>query len=693
MTTSKHQKILVENGFVTMPSEGSKPLDRQKLITLLGNISYYGFALSQTAYDLLHRADESEVVDWWVTLEKTLKSITGDDKNMGDFVVYKNFPQEVLEMSQVDYWSRQILMYWGFPNEYFTKEEVEREVEKEKLPVKVLQPATSKSLGNIFNSLLRSQVRWTKRQWETVRELLSSAEGSVDISAISFKENMVRLAALLIKEGREVSVRSATDVLRLAVGLSDGDVSMRTNSKLRRFKRPERKFLLSLLEDCKNVSEDVARRKGQFKRLFFELRPGDYKSRYPNVVSVYDKLYRGAKFQTFNSEVERLLSQRDPAALNLLKARAGEFVRRLRVATNLYGEAAIEAFRAAMPRLSVHQLLKIERQLITANDRTYRAFPPRGNWTKLQVSEALPSHRWNEEVAIQLSEMISSEVRDRVSSVLPAVRLSKDVEKVKLQGNDSDLSPYGRGTVFDIPENITFLRSASYWKTGGGHAYNIWFDNGWNFFDEKWKSAGVCCWNANRCGDAAIFSGDPTNSKELEGRACQMIDLYLDKMMQRGVRYAVWNILCYSHKSFDQAEEVHAALQWGEKPQKNNLFEPSRCVFSFPVKGANMTKYIAYVDVWERKLVYMDANLYGRVSSAASNTKILEKTMPAYVEYLNSLPSVFDLFKGVPAADDAPPVLYDDSEERIEEGQAYVFLPRSKHNKFDQLDLNSLLEK
>ena len=172
-----------------------------------------------------------------------------------------------------------------------------------------------------------------------------------------------------------------------------------------------------------------------------------------------------------------------------------------------------------------------------------------------------------------------------------------------------------------------------------------------------------------------------------------MIDLYLDKMIQQGIRYAVWNILCYSHQSFDQAEEVHAALQWGEKPQKNKLFEPSRCVFSFPVKGANMTKYIAYIDVWERKLVYMDANLYGLVNSAAYNTKILEKTMPAYVEYLNSLPSVFDLFKGVSTADDAPPVLYDDSKEKINGGEAYVFLPRNKQNKFDQIDLNLLLRK
>jgi hypothetical protein len=155
----------------------------------------------------------------------------------------------------------------------------------------------------------------------------------------------------------------------------------------------------------------------------------------------------------------------------------------------------------------------------------------------------------------------------------------------------------------------------------------------------------------------------------------------------------VWNVLCYSHRSFDDSEEVHAALQWGEEPQRNKLFEPSRCIFSFPIRGANLTKYVAYIDIQERKLVYMDANLYGRVSSAMGNQIILSEKMPAFVEYLGSLPSVYDLFKGVPESGDGMPILYDDSDETIQGGQAFVFLKRNKNNTFEQFDVNSLLVK
>ena len=113
------------------------------------------------------------------------------------------------------------------------------------------------------------------------------------------------------------------------------------------------------------------------------------------------------------------------------------------------------------------------------------------------------------------------------------------------------------------------MRSASYWKISRSHY--VWFDNGWNFFDENWKNLGAVGWSAPFFGGtpqkkgrwnisyenpSAFFSGDPTNTKEMQGRACQMIDLYLDRLKADGVRFAVWNILAYSKIPFSDAEEL-----------------------------------------------------------------------------------------------------------------------------------------
>src|SRR5690606_35623858 len=108
------------------------------------------------------------------------------------------------------------------------------------------------------------------------------------------------------------------------------------------------------------------------------------------------------------------------------------------------------------------------------------------------------------------------------------------------------------------------------------------------------------------------------------------------------------------------AKEVLATLQWGENAEEGKLYEPSRVQMSFPITGKNLTKYIAYVDLVERKLVYIDANLKGSTQSAANNIDNLEKAMPAFIEYMDSLPSIADLF--VNAKQGEMPVLYSDAE-------------------------------
>jgi hypothetical protein len=279
------------------------------------------------------------------------------------------------------------------------------------------------------------------------------------------------------------------------------------------------------------------------------------------------------------------------------------------------------------------------------------------------------------------------------------------VDLIKLQTNDQELASYGRGTVFEIPDEMTFLRTASYWENKGGVS---WFDNSWNFFDSTWNHLGACCWtdtlfapsNRNqprgrgRPGKntaGAVFSGDPINSKEMKGRACQMIDLYIDRLANSGVRFAVWNVLCYSKIAFSDATgEVLGTLQWGEEAQKGKLYEPGRAQMVFPLTGKGMTKYIAYIDLVERKLIYIDANLKGSVHSAAQNGNTLTQQMPAFVEYLAALPSVGDLFYH--ADEGETPILYSDAEHEILENRsAYVFKPENENNNFKQLDLSTLL--
>ena len=122
----------------------------------MANLAYYGFTLSKEAFDSLASLDNDTVKEWWKRFEPALKEYTGDSKNMSKHVVYKNFPQEVLDMSDTQYWISQIFMYWGAPNDWFTQEEEEREPLMESLDLKVLHLLKKNSLQRVLDNLLMS---------------------------------------------------------------------------------------------------------------------------------------------------------------------------------------------------------------------------------------------------------------------------------------------------------------------------------------------------------------------------------------------------------------------------------------------------------------------------------------------------------------------------------------------------------
>lgn len=684
--------IMLNHNLITIPSSASKvktPFSNMftSLGTIFANLAYYGFALSNECIEKLKTLNQEQIGEWWTGIEPSLKEITGDNRQMDKHVVYKNFPQEVLDMSISEYWIKQMFMYIGCPNEWFTEEEMSREKINENIKYKILHLADDNSLSKIFNKVCNLPARWTEGQFKCIEHLISEGYSIIDISQISFKENMILYVKHLISIGAIAKISSAMDVLRLAIGLSEGDITMRTNTKFRKFTRKERKLILGLLEQTSDPLGDAGRDPERWKRLLHNLHPNEYGKKYSKVCEMYNLLYNN-ETETFNSKVEALVSKRNPEVLNLLKSRPGDFMRRFANLLNIFGEEAATAFTKVLPSLNISQLLKIEGYLNTINERIFRTIAPKGNWTKLRVEDN--KTRLNDNLRIQLLVSIGEVIKNKLSKKYTSVRLDEATKNIKLQTNDSDVTPYGRGTSFPIPDNVQFIRTASYWEQAGS---TNWFDNGWNFFDTNWKAIGTCCWSATMFGDkSAIFSGDPVSAKTPEGKACQMIDLYLDKLAAQGVRYAVWNILCYSRIKFSEATEVFGGLLWGEDAQKGKLFEPSRAQLAFQIKSDTLTKYLAYIDLVERKLVYIDANLNGSVATAVANAGKLENVMPGFVEYLDTLPSIYDLFSKLDNNENGLPVVYDDIEVSIkDEVDAYVFKTSNADNKFKQININELL--
>lgn len=685
------REVFLRNGYINVKefhgwSAISMKQNRQLVGTLVANMASYGYAPSAEALTTLSALAPHELQKFWEAYEPVFKNVTGANRNMEKFVVYKNFPKEVLDMSAAEYWFNQICMYVGAPNHWFTEEEQARPAMLETLELKVLVPSDETTADKITQSLIENAARWSDNQRIAAMALYDHANFFIDVDQFSFKENGIDLVYHAISKYKSTSfdMSNATDVLRLCAALSKQDTSLRTTVRFHKFSRSLRKKLLQLLNSCKNLKDDFSSRPELWKRLLERLHPGDY-AQFTHVTEAYDTLYNDSHL-TFNKIVDGKVYSAQKL-LETLQSRPGEFMRRFHAVYKQHGAKAVDAFCEIVPKLSTSQLVKLHSYLQTVNDRATLIVAPKGNWSRAKVL-ANNKAKIAKTDFMTVSKAIKVELNAKLNEMFPdGIDLDERLTAVKLQTNDQKLAEYGRGTTFNIPENIKFLRSASYWEQKS-HG-NVWFDNGWNFFDSNWNSVGVCAWDDNHRVKGAVFSGDPTNSKDLKGRACQMVDLYLEDLAKSGVRYAVWNVLCYSSVKFAEATDVLATLQMGVNPESGKLYEPSRAQMAFPLTGNSLAKYVAFVDVKERKLIYIDADFGGNVGSASKNQRLLEKTMPAYVEYLNSLPSVHDLFKY--AKKGTTPVLYSDENHEIREGTAYVFKPLNAENKYEKLTLASVL--
>lgn len=693
----KIENLFLSYGYINIPQTAevtNLKSSVQLLGTFVSNLAYYGYVPSTMVMKFLQNANAATLKETWVKLEVALKSNSGEGRNIGQHVVYKNFPKEVLEMSQAEYWIKQILMYIGLPNELFTQNEEPRNALFENVTLKVLRASNEHTLLNIFDELMKLPTRWTETQEDHAKFVLKTfgklVTVKIDLDSVGFKENGIK-AIVYARENNlttSVGITTATDTLRLAAGLSNADVSLREAVKFKKFKRSERRLLLFYLENAKNLEDDFAARPDLWKKFMMVVHPGDYAASFPRVNDIYHKLYNG-QVKSFAAKVDPAVIKKTDLAL--LTSRPGEFLRRFHSIYELFGKATVDSFVTVLPKLSTQQIVKFRKYLETINEREKLVYPPRGNWTKLKIADNSKKAILKTHMDI-LSKKIDAELHQRLNSILPeGIALDHSADLVKLQTNDQKLASYGRGTAFPIPNNITFIRAASYWgaKNAYRQSYNTWMDNGFNFFDDNWQALGTICWNSVNWNGAAAFSGDPTNSKTADGKACQVIDLYIDKLIAQGVRYAVWNILSYNNIAFDEVDDIFASLQWGENELSGKIYEPSRAQMEFQVTGKNKTKYIAYLDLVKRKLVYMDANLSGVISSAVSNQEKLAATMPAFVEYLNALPSVYDLFKSAPVG--TIPVTFSDIGIDIKSEKAYVFRQENPDNNFAKLDLNTIL--
>ena len=598
---------------------GTGGATRAQVASAIREVAAFRCVLSETLIEQIGMLSPTELKHWLHGIVEILRRRSGAHVHHRPF--YPDFPEQVLRATEAELYLNAVIHYLTLRRLPPTEESRPPLLEGNFIHW-VIEPGSVHEFESLLDPLVSSRTSLSEE--ETADVVWFVREYKSDVfrllpEAIPFREIRAQVGGALILhvagDARvdaflERNVETATDVLRLAVALSGGDVSLATaTTRFKAMKRSMRRLLLRLLDSIPNATEDVMRHAERWKRLAEVLHPGDYADKYPRALDAITAARRDEAPATFGSRVETLLAQRDIATLTpLLQSRPGEFARRLDVslrrATN--PESVLDAFEAVATQVSSPVLLQLLAQVRAPRPLSLRAFTPKGAFAKVY---GIKDHRepLTAEVLARAARICENALVTRFASLPPLGRCFIDPAlreyKVPLaqRASSKSLRTLVRGSRLPMPD-ARFIRLFLWWKNGTGRTD---IDLSAAFFDADFVfKQTVAYYNLKDFG--GCHSGDITDAPD---GASEFIDLDVDALVDRGIRYVVTSINSYTTQPYCDLPECFAGWMARTDTASGEVFEP-RTVFDRVDIASDTIICLPFVmDLQERRTIWADLGL------------------------------------------------------------------------------------
>jgi len=444
---------------------------------------------------------------------------------------------------------------------------------------------------------------------------------------VAVKENLAVLTIAFPDLDFSASYRTVTDVLRLAVAMAGGDVSLAEPCRFPSFSRAQRRRLLGLLDavgqnqDSRDSAEEMARRSERWKRLARHLRAGDYARRFPRAAELLRQVASGSAEPGFGSRLEEALARRDvEGAIHLLVARPGVFARRLNHLLRLCGddttrEHVVAEFARIAPKVSLPVLVRLWEYFSSPGPDTlpWRVVTIKSGTsikTTLIPSTRHPGHA-DAAVVRTVEEVLC--MRASLGRIAIDQRLYEGYTVPLGQRSASPgLRTAGRGTRLPLPEGET-IRFFLHWRdlpeapkdsaSASSRGTRVDLDLSAFFVSEDLtRTEQIAYYNLRST--AAVHSGDLTSAPD---GAAEFIDVTLPEALRQGWRYVVMTVHSFSHHPLSEVPECWAGtMARGADPQRGEVFEASTVMqrLDLTSPGFNATPFV--IDLAERRLIWWD---------------------------------------------------------------------------------------
>lgn len=619
----RKNKVIAEKGSAAEP-------DNQYIVTIMKNVEVLGYTFSKELFEVLQTLSRDELQKFYLELIPILKKLVGADVTYRP--MYPDFPESVMEADDVDLFINAIIHYWSGGILYPNEEKNERLPLFEETKVKVIDLGTEEDLHDIFHNLCQSKTSISQTDKEDLEWIFKNTQVKFP-DDIPLKENAALIGKLYLENDPLATAKSiqkyfktATDVLRLITAMSDGDISLATNTKFRSFKRKERRLLLELLQNCGAIEEDMLRYKNRWIRIGERLHPAEYsETQFGKVITAFHKLRNGIKIETFTGKVTKAIETEDfKSALVLLKKRPGELARKLdhllRNATDK--NSVINTFKDVASEVSTPVLLQVREHFAHRTEKLEsRVFFPKGNLARCYCIENtlsdIEEKYCNAIVKICENALIENyKSKDFLGNVYLSEKFKSYIVPFSQRSASKAQKTIVRGSKLPIAENTNALRGFIWWTNmdeGSGDHGNarIDIDLSAAIFDENWNyMEHVSYTNLRSDRYRACLSGDITNGGSVNGDgASEFLDVDIDSVIKYGARYVVYQVYSYTGQKY--SDMPHAMFGWmsREDVKSGEIYEPKTVEQKMDLTSQSTVCIPVIFDCVNREVIWCDMNL------------------------------------------------------------------------------------
>lgn len=636
--------------------KGPNALPKDYLFNMLANVARLGFTFSKELVEVVLTLSEDKMKTFYKQLINDLNDMVGDTVEY--LPIYPNFPDQVKQANTEELYENAFWHYLGdvlgtrfLPN-YDKKR---RPPLKDEVQLKVIDLGSKDDFNSIFTRLLAAKTSISATDKSTIEWFVKTYNShvlSLTPEEIPLKENVALYIGCLLQNNIEADeqikrhVSTATDVLRIATALSDGDISLAQNTKFKSISKHHRRLLLRTLENIGSITEDLLRYKNRWKRLGEILHPFEYKKLFPKCYEAFDILRNDKPFATFNSRVEQALANKDlPQARQLLKTRPGEYSRRLDHLIRLSDQVqeVIADFKHIAPKVSTPILLQLKTHFEERyNNHALRIFFPKGDVGKaVAIDNNLPEI--DVETCQKVVELCKQTLVDKFSVLPPLGKVYLD-EKLKdynipfgQRSASKALKTIPRGSELDLPVGDT-IRLFIYWKNGDSRTD---IDLSALALDKNSGYVSTVAYYQLKT-EGIYHSGDITSAPE---GASEFIDIEMSKCLKQGIRYIVMSINSYTKQAYCNLPICFAGYMVRQFPESGEIYDPLTVENKFDLTANTKIAIPIIIDLKEKKVIWTDLSLTSNPSTNnnvhhnLSTTSIINKAMTTLVK-----PKLYDLF-------------------------------------------------